>query len=219
MNLWLSFKYDIRETELLIPPLAMKLIKHIVLQEVAFRDLITEKLRYKIQVLRSQTAPHFLLNTMTAVMREFRPFSEKAANYIDNLSDVLAFSLYHTKSDIILFKTEWNAVTKLLNLEASRFTERLKVSIQLNSPVLKDKFIPSMVLFTIVENALKHGLYASIQEECRILIKLEVSEKKLYFTCTNSIPESVDFKSSKENSGLGLSNITERLELICKDRY
>lgn len=218
-NIWLSIDYDIREIELLVPPLAMKGIKHIFLQEVANSELKQEKLRYKIQVLRSQTAPHFLLNIMTSLIREFQPLSEKAANYMDRLSDILAFSLYHIKTDFIVFKTEWTALTKLLDLEASRFQGRLKVSIQLTSPVPKDKYIPSMVLFTMVENALKHGLYASIQQDCHIELQLEVIGDKLHFICANTIPESIDFKSPKENSGLGLSNITERLELICKDNY
>ena len=218
-NIWLSLDYDIREIELLVPPLAMKGIKHIFLQEVANSELKQEKLRYKIQVLRSQAAPHFLLNIMTSLIREFKPFSEKAANYMDRLSNILAFSLYHTKTDLIVLKTEWTALTKLLDLEVSRFQGRLKASIQLKSPVPKNKYIPSMVLFTMVENALKHGLYSSIQEECHIELQLEVIGDKLHFTCSNTVPESTDFKSPKENSGLGLSNITERLELICKNNY
>ncbi|WP_158547986.1 sensor histidine kinase [Dyadobacter luteus] len=218
-NIWLSISYDIREIELLILPLAIKGIKYTFKQQVAKSELKAEKLSLQLVALRSQVAPHFLINNLMSLKDQLTDVSEKLANYVENLTNVLSFTLYQSQSDFVVFKQEWTALTKLLDLEANRFSQRLKVSLQIESPLPKDSYIPSMILFTLVENALKHGLYLSSEKECYITLKLEVIGQRLRFVCINSIAEPEDEKRFKKNSGLGHRIIRERLELICKNNY
>lgn len=130
---------------------------------------------------------------------------------------MLRFSLMMDKKQTIEFAEELNTVIDYLELESIRFEERLKVVYQIEDEAYSYK-IPPMMLQTIVENAIKHGISnlvkgGIIEIKCR-----EGLNDDLYIQVKNSGRlESPPSLQSKGDEGNGLSNTVQRLKLIYGD--
>ncbi|WP_254412088.1 sensor histidine kinase [Dyadobacter diqingensis] len=210
--------YDVTETQLLFLPLGLKMIQYGLLQQIRVRDLLADKLKNDLATLRAQPAPHFILNTLNSVLAELLPVSEKASQYLVSLTDVLRFTLYKTADELILLKKEWQALLHFTDLEARRFDDRLKVRIKQKGKIPENKLVPTLVLFTLTENAFKHGVYNTI-EECRIDIALDVCGDHILFSISNSKPQLYTRTGNRKASGIGLANIKKRLQLSAKNNY
>ena len=92
-----------------------------------------------------------------------------------------------------------------------RYTDKVTITVDLPQKV-PDGQIPPLMLITFIENAFKHGI--SYQHESFIDIKVEISEK-LLFTCRNSKAET----PNQEKGGVGLQNVTKRLNLLYGNNY
>lgn len=210
--------YDVTETQLLFLPLGLKMIQYGLLQQIKIRDLLADKLKNDLATLRAQPAPHFILNTLNSVLAELLPVSEKASLYLVSLTDVLRFTLYETADELILLEREWQALLHFTDLEAKRFDDRLKVSVKQKGKIPPDKLVPTLVLFTLTENAFKHGVYHTI-EECRIDIALDVCRDHILFSISNTKPQLYARTGNRKASGIGLANIKKRLQLSAKNNY
>jgi two-component system LytT family sensor kinase len=212
LNDWVMLLiYDITETQLLFLPLGLKMTGYGVKQQIEKKDLLADKLKNDLAILRAQPAPHFILNTLNSVLAELLPVSEKAAEYLVSLTDVLRFTLYDTEGEMIALHREWQALLHFMDLEAKRFEDRLKIVIRQNGPIPTDKLVPTLVLFTLAENAFKHGVYPTI-EECWVEVKLRVENDRLSFCITNSKPKFFATSGTHKRFGIGLDNIKKRLE-------
>ncbi|TDE18046.1 sensor histidine kinase [Dyadobacter psychrotolerans] len=210
--------YDVTETQLLFLPLGLKMIQYGFRQQIEKRDLLAEKLKNDLATLRAQPAPHFILNTLNSVLAELLPVSEKAALYLVSLTDVLRFTLYETTDELISLEREWQALLHFTDLEAKRFNDRLKVTVKQTGQIRPDQLIPTLVLFTLAENAFKHGVYPSI-EDCWVDMELSVDTDRLRFKISNSKPVLFTKPGSQNAFGIGLDNIKKRLELSVKDDF
>ncbi|SEI46191.1 Histidine kinase [Dyadobacter koreensis] len=209
---WMLLIYDITETQLLFLPLGLKMTGYGARQQIEKRDLLAGKLKNDLAILRAQPAPHFILNTLNSVLAELLPVSEKAATYLVSLTEVLHFTLYETGNEMIALHREWAAIRHFLSLEARRFEDRLKVTVRENHPIPTDKLVPVLILFTLVENAFKHGVYPTF-EDCWINISLIIWRDRLELSIRNSKPKIFHKPSSQNRIGIGLSNIKKRLQL------
>ena len=216
---WISMLiYDTTEMQLLFLPLGLKMSKYGIRQEIERRDLETEKLRSDISTLRLQPAPHLVLNILNTVLAEVQPVSDKAAEYVENLTSVMRFSLYQTKQDTILLYKEWTALLDFIQLEYSRFDDRMQINIHQDGTVPDDKLVPTLMLFTLAENAFKHGVYPC-PEDCWIRIDLKINSNELNFTIANSKPAAAYRTDQPKNSGIGLDNIKRRLAIYYPANY
>ena len=209
---WMLLIYDITETQLLFLPLGLKMTGYGARQQIEKRDLLAGKLKSDLAILRAQPAPHFILNTLNSVLAEFLPVSEKAAAYLVSLTDVLHFTLYETGEEMIELHREWAVLRHFMSLEAQRFEDRLRVSIRQNDPIPTDKLVPTLVLFTLVENAFKHGVYPTF-EDCWIDVDLSIRHDRLHFCIRNSKPKIFHAPNSQNRIGIGLYNIKKRIKL------
>ncbi|MEX2595024.1 MAG: histidine kinase [Anditalea sp.] len=189
-----------------------------------FLDNYNSSLRYqatineiKLNHLRNQLNPHFIFNALNSVRALVDEDPKKAKSAITQLSNILRYSLVMDKHKTIDFGDEINTVFDYLNLETIRFEERLQVSYEIEEDAYDYK-IPPMMLQTIVENAIKHGISnlikgGTIEITCSIGLT-----KDLYIRVKNSGQLKSSPSKRREGSGHGIPNTIQRLKLIYGNR-
>ena len=175
-------------------------------------------LTMELNELRNQINPHFLFNMLNGIKALVRSDPEKATMVIMKLSEFLRYQLYENNSEKTLLRSEINFLSNFLALERLR---RDNLSIDISSPtaprILNGVSLPPNLFTTFLENAVKHSVDIS-GAESYIRVTIAVKEDKIYFTCVNSIDPEYR-PSDGKNSGLGLTNIKRRLELLYGDNY
>jgi two-component system, LytTR family, sensor kinase len=184
-----------------------------------FLDNYNSTLKYQAKIneiklnhLRSQLNPHFIFNALNSVRALVDEDPQKAKSAITQLSNILRFSLIMDNKKVISFADEFNTVKDYLNLEKIRFEERLNVRFEVEKAAYKYK-IPPMMLQTIVENAIKHGISNLVKGgivELRCTVGLTGD---LYIQVKNSGQLRSNPSRRKEN-GHGINNTVQRLKLI-----
>lgn len=189
-----------------------------------FLDNYNNGLKYEAKIneirlnhLKSQLNPHFIFNALNSVRALVDEDPNKAKIAITQISNMLRFSLMMDRKQTIDFADELNTVRDYLELETIRFEERLTVKYQIESAAYGYK-IPPMMLQTIVENAIKHGISnlvkgGIIEIKCR-----EGISNELYIQVINSghLTSNPNLKKQGDG-GHGLSNTVQRLKLMYGD--
>ncbi len=158
--------------------------------------------------LRSQLNPHFMFNSMNSIraLIDENPFSAKTA--VTKLSTILRNSLLFSKRNLISLKEEIELVNDYLFLEKIRFEERLSFSISINDDV-NDFLFPPLMLQTVVENAVKHGI-SKLPKGGEILISISKEDVNLFLKISNS----GQLEKNENNTGIGLLNTKKRLRIL-----
>jgi LytS/YehU family sensor histidine kinase len=162
--------------------------------------------------LKSQLNPHFIFNALNSVRALVDENPSKAKTAITQLSNILRTSLVMDKKRVINFIDELNTVQAYLALESIRFEERLRVSYKID-PDSKQYLIPPMMLQTLVENAIKHGI-SNLVEGGNIDISTNIKDSMLQLRIRNSGQYKGLGKKPGKKGGYGLNNTKERLQLI-----
>ena len=190
-----------------------------------FLDNYNQSLKYQAKIneiqlnhLKSQLSPHFIFNALNSVRALVDEEPSKAKVAITQLSNILRFSLMMDKKRIIDFENEFNTVKDYLNLESIRFEERLVIKYDIEQAAYDYK-IPPMMLQTIVENAIKHGISNKLKGG---LIEIKCSEgitDDLYIQVKNSGQlRTNSLNKKKVGEGHGITNTIQRLKLIYGNR-
>lgn len=162
--------------------------------------------------LKAQLNPHFIFNALNSMRALVDEEPKKAKIAITQLSNILRNSLITDKKRVVNFRSELNTVKDYLALEGIRFEERLRVSYSIDKD--SDHFeIPPMMLQTLVENAIKHGV-SNLMEGGLIAIETQVADSVLTIRIRNSGQLVYGKRRPRERSGVGLVNTKERLMLI-----
>ncbi len=177
-------------------------------QEIQQLKLTAEKNEMELQNLRSQLNPHFMFNSMNSIRALIDENPEKAKVAVTNLSSILRSALINTRDRLIPLKQEIDTVKDYLSLEKIRYEERLNFTFDLSPSSLAIK-IPPMIVQTIVENAIKHGISKKIKGG-KITITSNVSNNILTLKITNPGQLSSKPKTSDRPS-LGIQNTRRRL--------
>jgi len=111
----------------------------------------------KLELLKNQINPHFLFNALNSIKALVRIDPDKAQNALIGLSSLLRFSLNYERQKTLPFKDELAAVDQYLALERMRFGERLEIHKTIDPATLELDF-PPILLLTLAENAIKHGV-------------------------------------------------------------
>ncbi|MFD2036419.1 sensor histidine kinase [Belliella marina] len=190
-----------------------------------FLDNYNQSLKYQAKIneiqlnhLKSQLNPHFIFNALNSVRALVDEEPAKAKSAITQLSNILRFSLMMDKKRVIDFENEFNTVKDYLNLETIRFEERLNVKYEIE-PEAFDYRIPPMMMQTIVENAIKHGISNRVKGGEIIIKCYEGLTDDLYIQVKNSGQlKSQPFIKKKPGEGHGIANTIQRLKLIYGER-
>ena len=190
-----------------------------------FLDNYNTTLRYEAKIneirlnhLKSQLNPHFIFNALNSVRALVDEDPVKAKSAITQISNMLRFSLMLDKKQVIDLADELATVKDYLALESIRFEERLQVEYHIEEAAYSYK-IPPMMLQTIVENAIKHGISNLVKGG---LIEIKCREglaDELYIQVKNSGHyEAQSASRRKEEEGHGIDNTQQRLALLYGDK-
>lgn len=166
--------------------------------------------------LKSQLNPHFIFNALNSMRALVDEEPKKAKTAITQLSNILRNSLITDKQRVVNFKDELDTVKDYLALEGIRFEERLQV--EFNIAKGSEFFeIPPMMLQTLTENAIKHGV-SNLVKGGLIQISTEIANSVLTIKIRNSGKLLNGANRPKSRTGVGLVNTKERLKLIYGER-
>ncbi|HEY8937862.1 MAG TPA: histidine kinase [Cyclobacteriaceae bacterium] len=185
--------------------------------ELRNKELINQLNLAELETLKLQVSPHFLFNTLNTVSSLIRAQeNNKAIQMITRLGDFLRTTLYGNHNIFISLAEELKFVDLYLDIESIRFSDRLKIKKNIATESL-NIYVPHFILQPIFENAIKHGL-TKISEAHIISIATALEHDKLILKIYNEgslLPQNWKLKNS---TGIGLKNVTSRLQKIYGDR-
>ena len=158
--------------------------------------------------LKSQLNPHFMFNAMNVIRALIDEDKNKAKDGITKLSNILRQTLNVNQQKVITIEDELSIVNDYLSLEKLRFEERLQWEVKVDSS-LQSYYIPPMLLQTIVENGIKHGISNLIEGGT-----IEVTSKEFDDSFQICVINQGQYNPNSDTSGLGLNNSRERLSVI-----
>jgi len=165
---------------------------------------------YELKTLKSQINPHFMFNAMNSIRALIEEDPEAAKTAITKLSNLLRYSLNMERMEMVPLQDEIENVRDYLDLERIRFEDRLKYKINIDQKSRAIE-IPPMMIQTLVENGIKHGISKRTDGgELIVNSKIENSHLQVQIKNTGHFAED-DLKKSK---GFGISNTKHRLNLI-----
>jgi two-component system, LytTR family, sensor kinase len=123
---------------------------------LAAANLETRLVEAQLKALQHQLHPHFLFNTLHAISTLMHRDVEAADRTLMRLSDLLRITLENTGQQEITLKVELEFLSKYLQIEQTRFADRLVARFDVHAETL-DAFVPNFILQPLVENAIKHG--------------------------------------------------------------
>jgi len=163
----------------------------------------------QLGALRMQLQPHFLFNSLNAVMALVRDRdTERAVEALSLLSDVLRATVNAGDAHETTLASEIDFVTRYLAIEQVRFGDRLRVVIDV-AEELEDARVPVFILQPFVENALKHGVLRA-REGNEIVISAGVNESSLILQVRDDGRGLTPSIGSE--AGVGIANARRRLE-------
>jgi two-component system LytT family sensor kinase len=162
----------------------------------------------ELNYLRTQTNPHFLFNSLNSIYSLAHKKSDLVPDAIVTLSEMMRYMLYETDNKYVLLEKEINYIKNYIELQKLRLNNIENISINIHGNT-KDKFIEPMLLISFIENAFKYGTDYKGTAFVKIVITIE--ENVFSFWIENKIENS---RKDPENSGIGLVNIKNRLNLL-----
>ncbi len=165
---------------------------------------------FELKTLKSQLNPHFMFNALNSIraLIEEDPASAKIA--VTKLSNILRYSLRIEKSETVTLEDEMQTVVDYLDLEKIRFEERLNYSIKTEPKAAKTD-IPPMMVQTLVENGIKHGISKKTNGG-KISVESFIEDSKLHILISNT--GQLSEEDLKNATGFGIQNTKHRLNLL-----
>ncbi|MFN2458386.1 MAG: sensor histidine kinase [Chitinophagaceae bacterium] len=162
----------------------------------------------ELQTIRAHINPHFIFNSLNSIRALIDENPDRARDFITRLANILRNSLVQDKNETVNFKKELDIVKDYLALENMRFEDRLKIEYEVDEHTL-DKQVPTMMLQTLVENAIKHGISRQIKGG---VVRIISDMKDDYHLL--SVQNTGYLNGSANKEGFGLSSTEQRLQLL-----
>jgi sensor histidine kinase YesM len=167
----------------------------------------------ELRALEAQINPHFLFNCLNSIRGMIVEDAVQAQDMVTNLANILRYSLQRDRSHTVTLETEVEAVSDYLALESIRFEDRLRLRVELADEVRRIE-IPAMLLQTLVENAIKHGI-EQVPEGGVLSIRAHLDGALLRIEVEN--PGSLH-SPLPNSTRIGLANARERLRILYAER-
>ncbi|MGC1459470.1 MAG: histidine kinase [Steroidobacteraceae bacterium] len=167
--------------------------------------------RARLQLLRAQIEPHFLFNTLATVRTLVRLDCLAAVEMLDNLMRYLSEALPTLRQDESLLSEELHLVAAYLRIHQIRMGTRLSYELLVPEDLGAER-IPTMLLLTLVENALKHGINPTVAGG-----SIQVSATRERTALVLKVSDTGRGLAVTEGYGMGLANIRRRLSMLYGD--
>jgi two-component system, LytTR family, sensor kinase len=171
----------------------------------------------RLSALQRQINPHFLFNTLNSIASLIRSNPEKARKMIYQLSNILR-RLLRKQENLCPLREELGFIDDYLAIEMVRFGDKLRFIKEIDPDTL-DRMVPSMLLQPVIENSIRHGLSSKV-DGGMIRVRSRVADARLHLTVEDDgvgIPD--DKLATLFESGIGVSNVNERLKVLFGDDY
>ena len=165
--------------------------------------------------LRNQLNPHFLLNTLNNIYALIAFDQEKAQTAVGELSRLLRHVLYENQQDFVPLCKEADFMRNYIELMKIRVTDSVKIDANLNVAPNDSTPVAPLIFISLIENAFKHGISPQGSGE----IKIDLNQVNGDITCEITNTCYPKRENDKSGSGIGLEQVSRRLELMYPDRY
>lgn len=173
--------------------------------EEKLRTLVKEA---ELNMLKSQINPHFLFNSLNSISSLIISNPEEAREMIIRLSDFLRYSLKHRENEFVPLEEEIVRMQDYLSIEKIRFGDKLHYDLHVSKDCGKVQ-VPTMILQPLIENAIKHGVYESL-EPVSVSFTCQLKSEFLQLELQNDFDPS---QPARRGTGVGLQNVSERMRL------
>jgi sensor histidine kinase YesM len=167
----------------------------------------------ELRLLKAQLNPHFLFNALNGVRALIADEPARAQDAVTQLARTLRYPLASNDAELVSLARELEMVNDYLALEKLRLADRLMV-VRTIAPQATQARVPVMLIQTLIENAIKHGI-AELKEGGTLLIEAHVVNAELTIQITNPRPINAPIPPAQ---GTGLKNSSERLRLLFGSR-
>lgn len=162
----------------------------------------------ELKTIKAHINPHFIFNALNSIRALVDENPERARTAITELSNILRSSMQAEKLEMASLERELNIVKDYLALELIRFEDRLRIEYDIDEDTL-DQPVPPMMLQTLVENAIKHGINKHISGgTIKIISDFKDNHHELIVQNSGSLGNSV------KNEGFGITSTQNRLNLL-----
>jgi LytS/YehU family sensor histidine kinase len=174
----------------------------------------------ELKTIKAHINPHFIFNSLNSIRALVDENPERARKAITELSNILRSSMQVEKSETVTLEKELYIVKDYLALENMRFEDRLKIEYQVDEDTLA-QLVPPMMLQTLVENAIKHGISKQINGGVvRVISAFKDHYHELAVQNTGRLNGAINGENhavvdgGSVELGFGLSSTNDRLSLL-----
>lgn len=164
----------------------------------------------ELKTIKSHINPHFIFNSLNSIRALVDENPQRARNAITQLSNILRNSLQTEKLETVPLSKEIDIVKDYLSLEQMRFEERLKIEMEID-PETENFPIPPMMLQTLTENAIKHGIGKIIEGgTIRIFSRIKNDVHEIIIQNSGSLNGNMN----DVRYGFGIKSTIDRLNIL-----
>ncbi|WP_422359729.1 sensor histidine kinase [Reichenbachiella sp.] len=169
--------------------------------------LKNENLKSKFETLKTQVNPHFLFNSLNALTSLVYADQGKAVDFIQKLSQVYRYVLDHQNDEVVPLQTEVDFLKSFVYLNTIRFGDNFVVEYINMENFDSNESVPPVTLQMLIENCIKHNEISKKNQ-----LKISIERNNGFVSIENNINPIQ--KAKQDSSGLGLSNIISRYEML-----
>jgi sensor histidine kinase YesM len=167
----------------------------------------------ELNTIKAHINPHFIFNALNGIRALIDENPTRARTAITELSNILRSSLSAEKAETVPLQEELKIVKDYLALESMRFEDRLRVNFEIDEKTLCNP-VPPMMLQTLVENAIKHGISKQMKGGViKIVSDVKENQHELLVQNTGHLNG-----YAKRGGGFGIASTKDRLHLLYGDK-
>jgi sensor histidine kinase YesM len=176
------------------------------------KTLESKKSKAELALLKSQINPHFFFNTLNNLYGLTVEKSDDAPNVVLKLSEMMRYTIYMGKEDLVPLKEEVEYLHNYIELHKIRYQK--SVDIQFEHENTSDFKIAPLLYIIALENAFKHGV-ERLTENAYIHINISTDNGSILFEIENNFEK----LETTQNAGIGLDNLRQRLQLLYPKKH
>ena len=184
-------------------------------RELKTSELETKLVRARLHALQMQLNPHFLFNTLHSISALIHVDIAAADRMISQLSQLLRGALDSSEEQEVPLQREVNFLRRYLEIEGTRFGERLRFEFNLEDEALRC-YVPNLILQPLVENAIRHGIEPHARPGfIKVIGRIEDGNLHL---CVSDNGDGLRPRTSN-SPGIGMTNTRQRLAQLYGTRH
>ena len=191
---------------------ALHLSRQWYIQRETLRQINLEKLNTELEYLKAQMNPHFLFNSINTIFFQINKENTAARETLGKFSDMLRYQLYECNGHEITIEKELSYLNNYVELQKLRRNGQDEITFSVADDV-KRFSLPPLLLIPFIENAFKH-VSNFTDKKNEVTIELTKTNQTVQLSVYNTTDA-----TAKETGGIGLKNVTRRLELLFPQRH